>query len=228
MSTILTRALARRYLWLRHRVFGRRYRRLVLEQVDGLALLVLPEVFNPALFRTGPFLAETFKRLYPGPVTAGQRALDLGTGSGLCALAAARAGFRAVGVDINPEAVRCARINALVNRLEGQVEVREGDLFAPVAGERFDVVLFNPPFYRGAPRDALDHAWRGVGVFERFAAGLAEHLKPQGQALVVLSTDGDAPGMLNALRAEGYDPQPAAARDLGNEVLTVYAAAARR
>jgi HemK-related putative methylase len=222
----VVRWLARRYLWLRHRVFGRRYRRLVLEQVDGLALVVLPEVFNPALFRTGPFLAETFKRICPAG-SVGQAALDLGTGSGLCALAAARAGFRAVGVDINPEAVRCARINALINRLEDRVEAREGDLFGPVAGERFDVVLFNPPFYRGMPRDALDHAWRGVGVFERFAAGLGEHLMPGGQALVVLSTDGDAPGMLNALRAEGYDPQPAAVRDLGNEVLTVYAVAPR-
>ncbi len=59
---------------------------------------------------------------------------------------------RVVAVDINPAAVRCAQINALLNQLEQRIEVRRGDLFAPVAGERFDLVLFNPPFLRGAPR----------------------------------------------------------------------------
>src|SRR5205823_1604642 len=104
------------------------------------------------------------------------RALDMGTGSGIGAVFAARAGYRVVGVDLNPEAVRCARINALMNRLEDRLEAREGDLFAPVAGERFDLILFNPPFFRGEPRDALDMAWRSVDVLERFAEGLPSAL----------------------------------------------------
>jgi len=69
-------------------------------------------------------------------------------------------------------------------------------------------------------------AWRGVDVFERFAAGLEARLRPGGQALVVLSTDGGAADMLAALSANGFEPQPADQRDLGNEVLTVYAIAA--
>ena len=75
--------------------------------------------------------------------------LDMGTGSGIAAIAAARRGARVVAVDISTEAVRCARINVLLNRVDDRVEIRCGDLFEPVQGERFDLVLFNPPFYAG-------------------------------------------------------------------------------
>lgn len=221
--TLVIRPLTRWYLKLRHQVFGRRHRRLVLEQVSGVPLLVLPDVFNPGLFRTSAFLVDVLRRSYPGQSAAGQSALDMGTGAGLAAIAAAGLGMRVVGVDISPEAVRCARINVLLNRVESQVDVRQGDLFAPLDGEQFDLVLFNPPFWRGTPANWHDHAWRGADVFERFAAGLAGRLRLGGQALIVLSTDGDAPGMLAALRANGHVPRPAASRNLGNETLTVYA-----
>ena len=76
----------------------------------------------------------------------------MGTGSGVCAVFAARHAHRVVAVDINPGAVRCAALNALLNHVEARIEVRQGDLFAPVARERFDLVLFNPPFFVGAQR----------------------------------------------------------------------------
>ena len=147
--------------------------------------------------------------------------LDLGTGSGVGALFAARRGFRVVAVDINPEAVRCARVNALLHHLEDRIEARQGDLFAPVAGERFDLVLFNPPFFRGEPVNDLDRAWRGTDVLERFAAGLSAALTPAGQALLVLSTDGDCEAYCGAL-ARSLTVEVASRRDFGNEVVTVY------
>jgi methylase of polypeptide subunit release factors len=220
----LVKPLARAWLTLRHQVLGRRHRRLTLETVDGVSLIVLPEVFNPVLFRTGAFLARTLaaQPRAVGPAGGG-RALDLGTGSGIGAIFAARSGYHAMGVDINPQAVRCAQINVLLNRVEDRVGIRAGDLFGPVAGEHFDLVLFNPPFYRGAPRDALDHAWRAPDVFERFAASLGGVLAPGGRALVVFSSDGDWPALRAELRANHFDPQPLAQADHGNEVVTVYA-----
>jgi methylase of polypeptide subunit release factors len=127
-------------------------------------------------------------------------------------------------VDVNPEAVRCTRINALLNRLEDRIDVREGDLFAPVEGRQFDLVLFNPPFFRGAPKNRLDAAWRGDDVLERFAAGLPAALKPEGRALIVLSTHGDAPALLDALHASGLQTNQAARCEYSTETLTVYAA----
>ncbi len=72
-------------------------------------------------------------------------ALDLGTGSGLQALLAARHCGTVVATDINPRAVAFARLNARLNELDN-MEVRQGSWFEPVASERFDLVLSNPPY----------------------------------------------------------------------------------
>lgn len=193
----------------------RKYERTVLEEVDGLTLVVPPDVFNPKLLRSGAFLVEQARRLPPG-----LGVLDLGCGSGASGIAAARAGCRVTASDINPAAVRCTRANALLNNVELQVQA--GDLFAPLGDARFDVVLFNPPYYRGVPRHALDHAWRSPDVIERFAEQLDEHLTPNGYALVVLSSDGAPEAFLGALQRNGFGRAAVAQRDFLNEVMTVY------
>jgi HemK-related putative methylase len=198
----------------------RRYRQIVIERIGDLSLVVLPDVFNPVLLRSGAFLASELWRLAPGA-----RVLDLGSGSGACGIAAARRGCQVTAVDINPSAVRCTRINALLNNVD--LDIRQGDLFAPVADERFDMVLFNPPYYRGVPRDGLDHAWRSADVPERFAAELASHLAPHGRALVVLSSDGDPDAFLGALTYHGLDRPVVAQRDFINEVMSIYQVVAR-
>jgi HemK-related putative methylase len=197
-----------------------RYGRLVLEWVDGRPFVVLPQVFNPGLFASGRYLAQQVERrtdlLAPGATV-----LDLGTGSGIGAIAAARKARSVLATDINPHAVRCARINVLLNGLEDRVEVRQSDLFAGLA-ERFDVVLFNPPYYRGASSSPLDQAWRSPDVLERFTCQLPRVLAPGGYALVVLSSDGEQAVFLDGFRANGLGCEIVARRDLPNETLTVY------
>src|SRR5438270_5279365 len=144
----LTEALWRLYRTWRFRLFQRhRHRRLVLERVGEIRLLVLPDVFNPTLFHTSEALVRFLDGMQLSP---GMSVLDMGTGTGIVAIAAAHRGARVVAVDSSPEAVRCARINVLLNRVEGSVDVRGGDLFDPVMEERFELVFFNPPFYAGA------------------------------------------------------------------------------
>jgi len=214
----LRKHLTRLWLTIRHQWLGRRYRRLVIEHTDGLPFLILPDVFNPVLFRTGEILARAMAALSIQSADA----LDLGAGSGIVAVFAARAGARVVAVDANPSAVRCAKINALLNGFDDRIEVRLGDLFDPVSGQRFDYVFFNPPFYRGQPKDHLDMAWRGEKVLERFVAGLGEHLTAKGQAVIVLSTDGDWRAALDALAANGFAHSILARHNFGNEIITVY------
>ena len=72
-------------------------------------------------------------------------ALDLGTGCGLLAFLAARHSQQVVAVDCNPRAVQIADFNARLNDLSN-VECLEGDLFEPVFGRQFDLVVSNPPF----------------------------------------------------------------------------------
>src|SRR6185437_16406871 len=91
----------------------RKYNQVVLETLGGMTFVVLPDVFNPVLLRSGAFLVSVLERLRPG-----MRVLDLGCGSGACAIAAARRGSGVVATDINPAAVRCTRINALLNQAD--------------------------------------------------------------------------------------------------------------
>jgi release factor glutamine methyltransferase len=212
------RRLWRNVLRLKLTAFDRRkYTRTVIEEVDGLQLVVLPDVFNPKLLRSGAFLVSQLRR--SDLLTGGARVLDLGSGSGACGLAAARRECQVIAVDINPSAVRCTRVNALLNDLD--LDARQGDLFAPVERERFDVILFNPPYYRGVPRDDLDHAWRSPDVPERFAAELASHLTSDGCALVVHSSDGDPDTFLACLTRNGLQHRVVARRDFINEVMTI-------
>lgn len=212
----------------------RRVQRHVIEEVEGVPLVVTPGVLNPVVFRGGAFLARVVQQTRVGTdrtddngeSSSAQPAwiLDMGTGSGVVAITAARRGYRAVGVDINPQAVRCARANVALHGLDERIEIVQGDLFQPVAGRQFDLIAFNPPFFRGKPADYKDMAWRGTDVMERFASGLAGALRPGGQALVLLSTDGDPAGMLRALADHGFSVTAIAHRDFGNEIMTVYRA----
>lgn len=220
----LLRALARVWLALKRPFLLPRVRRTTLERIRGVPFLVWSDVHNPVVFRSGQFLADALATLpaFPAGSQPGARALDMGSGSGVGAIFAAGRGYHVTAVDINPEAVRCASINVLLNRLEDSIDVRQGDLFAPVQGERFDLILFNPPFFRGAPKDLFDLSWRSPDILERFALGLREALAPSGLALVLLSTDGDAPGMLRALSEQGFRAEPALRRNFGNEIMTLY------
>ena len=74
------------------------------------------------------------------------RALDLGTGCGVQALHLAGHADRVVATDVNSRALWMTRLNAALNDVGAEVDVRDGSFFEPVAGERFDLISTNPPF----------------------------------------------------------------------------------
>jgi hypothetical protein len=80
-------------------------------------------------------------------------ALDLGTGCGVQALHLASHAERVVATDVNPRALAMTRLGAALNEVD--VEVREGSLYEPVAGERFDLIVTNPPFVVSPPGGEL-------------------------------------------------------------------------
>jgi release factor glutamine methyltransferase len=203
----------------------RQLRHTTLRRVHGVPIVVLPEVHDPVVFRTGEFLARAVSETPMPAATGGGEpplALDMGTGSGIAALFAARRGYLVTAVDISPVAVRCARANVLINDAQDAVRILEGDLFAPVQGKQFDLVTFNPPFFTGEPRNQGDLGWRSTDVIERFAAGLSSVLRPDGRALIVFSSDADESGLLSILQQNGFTVGALMRHNLGNEVLTVY------
>jgi len=218
MNTVFRRlwrfGLAWRFRLLHHH----RHRTLILEYVHGQPFVVLPDVFNPALFRTSGFFVEQFATHIP----QGARVLDMGTGTGIGAIFATRYTKHVTAVDINPEAIRAAQINALLNSVEHGISICQSDLFAALPEQKFDVILFNPPFFRGEPGDNHDYSWRSNDTVERFAATASQHLNPDGCVLVVLSSDGDHDTFLDVFQQNALSIDVIAQHDLINEILTVY------
>ena len=153
-----------------------------------MRLITVPGVFRPR--SDSRMLAAIAARRVRPETTV----LDPFTGSGIAALAAARAGARAVSaVDVSRRAVACAWLNARLNGL--RLRVLRGDMFAPVRGERFDLIVANPPYLpaeddsepRGAAR-AWEGGRDGRALLDRLCDEAGDHLTPGGELVFVQSS----------------------------------------
>lgn len=127
-------------------------------------------------------------------VRPGSEVIDLGTGSGLLAVAAARRGAHVTAVDVGRRAVLTARLNALLARQ--RVTVHRGDLADPVPGQTYDLVLSNPPYVPSPlgppPRRGSARAWDaghdGRAVVDRICDA-APYLLRRGGVLLMVHSD---------------------------------------
>jgi release factor glutamine methyltransferase len=159
---------------------------------------------------------EVARGLRPDPA-APCRVLDLCTGSGVIAISLAKElpNAQVVATEVSPEAAAIARRNAERNAVADRVEIRVGDLFAPVAGERFDLIAANPPYIataviatlaaevRREPAIALDGGADGLAFYERICAAAPAHLAPGG-AIVLEHGYDQADAVRARLEAAGF------------------------
>jgi Methyltransferase small domain len=111
------------------------------------------------------------------------RALDVGTGCGVHALLASRHASHVVATDINPRALRLTELNAALNGITN-VETREGNLFEPVAGEQFGLIVANPPYVISPDTTFLyrDAGFDGDALCRQLLRELPAHLEDGGFA----------------------------------------------
>lgn len=162
-----------------------------------VVLEVPPGVFHPGFFFSTRLLATFLSTAE----LKGKQVLELGAGSGLLSILAAKKGALVTAVDINPTAVTWLQKNAVVNGAE--ISIVQSDLFANVSG-KFDLVLINPPFYKKTPVTDADHAWycgEHGEYFEALFAALLQHVKPGGETVMVLS-DGCDLQMIGSIAAK--------------------------
>lgn len=150
---------------------------------DGLTLTIAPGVFHPGLFFSSKFFAEFIKQQDLND----QRLLDVGCGSGLLSLVAAKQGAKVSAVDLNDAALFNCQTNALSNDLV--VKTIKSDIFSQVEGS-FDYIVVNPPYYPRQPQNASQLAWYcgdNFDYFKQFFADLDQHITADSRVFMVLS-----------------------------------------
>jgi len=217
----------------------RRARREPLQYIEGTApfrslqLRVDPRVLIPRP-ETELLVDEVLRRVLGREAL---HALDVGTGSGAIALSLATEGpfERVVATDLSPDALEVARANHAAAAPQAPVEFRAGPVYAPVRGERFDVVVSNPPYIAEGERESLDpevREWEpgtalfggesGLEVVRALVAEAPEVLRPGG--LLALEIGWTQAGAVSDLvrAVEGFG-EPEVRRDLAGRDRIVIA-----
>ena len=171
---------------------------------EGKPFKVDPGVYEPA--------EDTFLLADNLDVRPGEHVLELGTGCGILAILAAKTGAKVTATDTNPAALECAQANAIAHGVIDGIDFRLGDLFEPVAGKCFNLVIFNPPYLPVRPEEALDgvldRAWEagldGRAIIDPFLEELPNHLMKGGRALFVQSSLSDIAKTINVLQTRGF------------------------
>ena len=189
----------------------------------GFCLTVRPTVFHPRYFISSECFAEFIGCLD----LKGKHVIDVGTGSGILALAAARAGAESVlATDINPNAAFTAAENARANGMGDRVTAVCSNLLAAFSPRPlFDVILSSPPKHAGEPRDLADRGWHAGPKYRDVAAlfeQARERLKPGGSLYVMVSSDSDLNLFAMLIERAGFCARLAHERSIFIESLIIY------
>ncbi len=141
-------------------------------------------VFHPGFFFSTKFILQFLE----GQELENKKLLELGSGSGLISVFAAKNGARVIASDINTRAVSATHENAKNN--EVMVEAIYSDLFEEIPLMPFDWIIINPPYYPANPKTEAEHAWYCGAehqYFKRLFASLQYYVHNESKALIVLS-----------------------------------------
>ncbi|MBS7614499.1 methyltransferase [Candidatus Bathyarchaeota archaeon] len=155
---------------------------------DDFTFTVFSDVYEPT--EDSFLIAENLE------VNPNEDVIDVGAGCGILSIISAEKARKVVAIDVNPNAVKCIKYNAVANGVFDKIEVIQGDLFGPLREEvLFDLILFNAPYLpikNESLNSWVDYAWSGGATGRRvislFITDAPKHLKRDGRILLVQST----------------------------------------
>ncbi|HTL81833.1 MAG TPA: HemK2/MTQ2 family protein methyltransferase [Bacteroidia bacterium] len=156
--------------------------------IDSITLQIDPGVFHPGFF----FSSKEMYRYLDTLELKGKKIIEIGCGSGLLSILAAKKGADVSAVDISGKAIRCAEGNFGKNKV--QVKLFHSDIFDAVPEGEFDLVIVNPPYFPSDPVSDEDHAWyagKEFQFFEKLFSQSVTRLRPGAEMLLVLSDECD-------------------------------------
>ena len=159
----------------------------------GIKLVIPPEVFHPAFFFTTKLLLRYISSL---PLH-GKTFLELGAGSGVISIYAAKSKAYVTATDINPKAIEYLKKNSQANNVD--LQVIHSDLFQNISRQLFDYIAINPPFYKKDPVSDKDYAWycgKNGEYFHGLFSSLSNYSDKTSTILMILS-DGCDLEMIN-------------------------------
>jgi release factor glutamine methyltransferase len=171
-------------------IHKRKLNRTVTEKINEFTFTVYPSVFNPKDYYSSVIIAEFISRLIN---INNKLLLDMGCGSGIISIFAASSGALCTAVDKNPESVKCAKHNAVQNKLANKIVTVESDLFENLKYDNvYDIITFNPPYYKGEPANNFEMAFKGgenLEIIQRFFENGGKYLSDNGVIYLITSSD---------------------------------------
>ena len=155
---------------------------------DNIRIAVHPDVFPPHLTFSTKFLLDFIQDINLKNKTI----LELGCGSGIISLLAAKKGAIVTATDINKIALENLEKNSLKN--QSKIEILYSDLFENLQNKSFNYIIINPPYYPKKPKNIKENAWfcgEKFEYFENLFEQLPKHLKNNTKCYVILSEDCD-------------------------------------
>ena|SRR6266496_4222611 len=162
---------------------------------NGIRLVIPPEVFHPGFFFSTKLLLRCIEKFS----LKGSAFLELGAGSGLIAISAAKKGACVTATDINPIAIECIKKNCEKNNVE--IDIVHSDLFQNIPPKRFDYIAINPPYYKKQPNTYKDYSWycgENGEYFHALFGSLGDYIHSNSIALMILCEGCDA-GMVQTI-----------------------------
>ncbi|PKL66309.1 MAG: methyltransferase [Methanobacteriales archaeon HGW-Methanobacteriales-1] len=175
-------------------------------EYEGILIYTIPEVYEPA--------EDTYLLAKNLDIQRKDEVLEIGTGTGLIAVYTAQRTKNVVATDINEHAIKCALKNTISNKTFN-LELRQGDLFEPVQGEKFNLILFNTPYLPTSEDEKLDDELNaafdggedGRETIDKFIDEVTDYLKESGRVQLVQSSLSDNEKTLQRLEAQGFEAE---------------------